>query len=330
MRQLWRLVASLAPCAVIAALLAGCAPGAADGATAPVNPSGPAHARVVVTTDFGTRPLLDVVVGLDADMSAMEALESVAETQTAYGGGFLRGINGVGSGDAGNSTKADWFYYVNGLTARTGAKDYVLRDGDVEHWDRHPWNSYRGLSAVIGCFPWAFVNGYGGERRPAVVAYEAAYSAEAGAIASLLERSGAADVLLVPLADVTPQQRESCHLVIVAGPDAGLVCELFEKRTQLGFFTSLEGSVLRTYSPSGEETARFDAATGVLTATQSPWNPKGTGACENVVVVVSGCDPVGVRAAARALVSSHEQFLTWCGAVVDADGNVRPVPAAVS
>ncbi|MCK9358039.1 MAG: hypothetical protein M0R22_12985, partial [Dehalococcoidia bacterium] len=75
-------------------------------------------------------------------------------------------------------------------------------------------------------------------------------------------------------------------------------------------------------------TARYDAATGIVTATQSPWNPKGTGACENVVVVVSGCDAAGVRAAARALVDSHEQFLTWCGAVVDADGNMLPVPAA--
>ncbi len=330
MRQLWRLFASLALGAVIAALLAGCAPGAADGATPPVDPSGPAHARVVVTTDFGTHPLLDVVVGLDADTSAMDALESVTETQTAYGGGFVRGINGVGTVDAGDSTKADWFYYVNGLTARTGAKDYTLRDGDVEHWDRHPWSSYKGLSAVIGCFPWAFVNGYAGERRASVVAYEAAFAEEADSIASLLERSGAAEVSLVPLAGVTPQQRESCHLVVVAGPDAGLVRELFDKRTKLGFFTSLEGSILRTYSPSGEETAMFDVATGVLTATQSPWNPKGTGACENVVVVVSGCDAAGVRAAARALVNSHEQFLTWCGAVVDSDGNVQPVPAAVS
>ncbi|MCK9357960.1 MAG: DUF4430 domain-containing protein, partial [Dehalococcoidia bacterium] len=267
MRQQWRLLASLAPAAVIAALLTGCAPGAAaDGATPPVDPSGPAQARIVVTTDFGTHPLLDVIVGLDAGTSAMVALESVAETQTAYGGGFVRGINGVGTGDAGNSTKADWFYYVNGLTARTGAKDYVLRDGDVEHWDRHPWSSYKGLSAVIGCFPWAFINGYAGERRPSVVAYEAAFAEEAGDIASLLERSGAADVSLVPLADVMPQQRESCHLVIVAEPDASLVRELFDKRTKLGFFTSLEGSVLRTYSPSGEETAWFDAATGVLTA----------------------------------------------------------------
>jgi len=323
MRNPWRLLASLAPCAALAAVLLGCSGTAAETLPATFDPSGPAQARVVVTTGFGANTLLDAVVGIDARTSAMKALESIAETETGYGGGFVQSINGVGS-----TRKSDWFYYVNGLMAKTGAKDYVLRNGDVEHWDYHSWSSFRGMSAVMGCFPWAFVNGYGGERRPSIVACEPEYGDEADGIAAVLRGAGAVDVSLVPLAELTPEQMASRHLVLVAGPDAAPVREVFDNRATLGLFVSLDGHGLRAFSPSGEEKAVYQQAAGVLAATQNPWNPRGTGACENVVVVVSGCDEAGVRAAARTLVHEHERLLTWCGAVVEADGRVRPLPAA--
>jgi len=279
--------------------------------------------RILVTTGFGANNLVDVVAGIDADTSAMEALESVAATETSYGGGFVESINGVdGTG------KSDWFYYVNGLTAKTGAADYVLRSGDIEHWDLHSWSSYRGLSAVMGCFPWAFANGYGGERRPSVVAYEPVYRSEAAGIAGVLGNAGVPDVSLVELAELTPEQTSSSHLVLLAGPDAAPVREVFDNRAKLGLFVSLDGSVLRAFAASGEQKAAYERAAGVLAASQNPWNPKGTGACENVVVVVSGCDEAGVRAAARALAQEHDRLLTWCGAVVESDGSMLRMPAA--
>ncbi|GAI85551.1 unnamed protein product, partial [marine sediment metagenome] len=33
----------------------------------------------------------------------------------------------------------------------------------------------------------------------------------------------------------------------------------------------------------------------LIQATQNPWNPKGIGACENVVWLVSGTDEAGVK-----------------------------------
>jgi hypothetical protein len=280
------------------------------------------HARLVVTTSFGAGTLLDVVAGIDAGTSAMDALEAVAQTETSYGGGFVESINGVGG-----VGKTDWFYYVNGLTARTGAKDYVLRNGDIEHWDYHPWSSYRGLSAIMGCFPWAFVNGYGGETRPSVVAYGSQYAQEAADIAAVLRGAGARDVSLVALAQLTPEQMSSSHLVLLADSDAAAVREVFDRRSKLGLFVSLDGSVLRGFAASGEEKAVYERAAGVLAATQNPWNPRGTGACENVLVLISGCDEAGVRAAARALASDHGALLTWCGAIVEADGTMLSLPA---
>jgi hypothetical protein len=70
------------------------------------------------------------------------------------------------------------------------------------------------------------------------------------------------------------------------------------------------------YASSGEEAAVFTDGTGILEAMQNPWNPSGTGACENVVLLVSGTDADGVRAAAGALVESSAAMTAWCGVVV--------------
>ncbi len=309
----------------MAAVASGCvADGPENSAAAFAEPSGPAQARVIVTTYFGAHILLDAVVGIDEGTTAMEALASLAETRTAYGGGFVQSINGVGGG----ASKADWFYYINGLTARTGGMEYTLSDGDVEHWDYHPWSAYEGLSAIMGSFPCAFVNGYGGERRPSLVAYEPEYAGEAADISAFLRAAGATEVSTVSLAQLTREQTASSHLVLLAGPDALAVREMFDKRSRLGISVSLDGGVLRAFAASGDEEAVYEGSAGVLAATQNPWNPKGTGACENVVVVVSGCDEAGVRAAARALTYSPERYLTWCGVVVTPDGDVLPVPVA--
>jgi hypothetical protein len=277
--------------------------------------------------DFGTRTLLDTVVAINSDTTALDALEAVAEVGTAYGGGFVQSINGVGSSSAaGTSSKADWFYYVNGFMARTGATGYRVHDGDTVNWDHHPWGSLQGISATLGCFPQAFVYGYAGERRATVVAYEEPFASETAAIVALLESRGVPDVVSLPLLEVTQQQRESLNLIIVAGSTAPEIRELYDNRERLGLFTSLEDSVLRTYSASGVETGVYTTGTGVLEAMQSPWNPSGTGACQNVVLLVSGCDEDGVRGAAQAVVESHAEFLTWCTALVTADGEARPVP----
>ena len=335
-RRTWRRCFCFGLCAVVLMLVSACAPADDGGAALNGTTQGgtqvtPAQAHIVVTLDFGTRTLLDAVAAIDADTTALDALKAVAEVGTAYGGGFVQSINGTGSSSvSGTSSKADWFYYVNGFTARTGAAGYRVHDGDTVNWDYHPWGTRQGISATIGCFPQAFVNGYGGERRSTVVACEEPFAGEAAAIVSLLKARGAPDVVSLPLVEVTQQQRESLNLVIVAGSAAPEVLEIYENRTKLGLFTSLHDSVLRTYSASGSEAGAYTTGTGVLEAMQSPWNPSGTGACENVVLLVSGCDEDGVRRAAQAVVESHAEFLTWCAALVTSDGAAGPVPDSLA
>lgn len=322
----WRRALCLLPL-----LLAGCLPADneadAGGAAAQAGVSAePAQVRVTATQDLGTRTLFDAVVSVETGDTAMDALQAIATVETAYGGAFVRSIDGIGSTEA--TQKGDWLYYVNGFMARTGAADYVLYDGDFVHWDFRGPGVSPGTSATLGCFPQAFVYGYGGESAPAVVAYETPFEQEAATIAALLESAGAANVVLAELSRLTQEQRESSHVVVIAGPDAEPVRELYRIRTRLGLFTSLEGAVLRTYTGSGDEAGVYHSGAGVLQAMQSPWNPSGIGACETVVLLVSGTDEEGVRAAAGALVGAGGAMMTWCGAIVeDAASMPSPVPA---
>ncbi len=301
-----------------------------DAGTLGLHPSDSTRVRVVATLDFGTYPVFDVIVDVRDGGTAMDALQAVADVETAYGGGFVVRINGAGAPPGTSGTQvASWFYHVNGFMARTGALDYRVHEGDTVHWDYRSWGGNRGISATLGSFPLALLHGYGGVTRPTVVTHERAFEDEAVAIASLLEVRGIGSVLCVPLANLTTEQKESTNLIIVAKGSADPVREIYDNRTNLGLFTDLQDVVLRTYSASGIETGVYDSGTGVVESMQNPWNPSGTGVAQNAVVLVSGTDDEGVRAAVTAVIESGDSMVTWCGAVVR-DGTVMPIPTDMS
>ncbi len=323
-----RFMALLALLGVVALCSAsGCSPLSTDGEPAQHHAvcvgSAPAEVRLLATMDFGERTLFDVTVGLEAGTTAMRALHSVADVATSYGDCFVDSINGVGA----TQQPGDWFYFVNGIMANSGACDYVLHDGDVEWWDYHDWGFRQNISATLGCFPAAFVNGYDGRTFPTVVAFEQPFEAEAQGILRALLESSVDEARLVLLAELSSSARETNNVVLVATPNAELVREAYGNWDKLGFFTHLEDGTLCTYGASGEETACYTEGVGVLEAMQSPWNPSGVGACENVVLLVSGCDSDGVRAAARILAESGDTLSMRCAAIVKG-GVAQPVPAS--
>jgi len=137
--------------AVIA--VAGCsrrseAPGPAQGEPA---------ARMVATADHGAKVLLDrrVVPG----RSVMDGLRDVTPVDTAYGGGFVKAMLGLGSQA---SPAADWFFYVNGIESPVGAAAVALGDGDVAWWDYRRWGGMLSVRGVVGSWPEPFVHGAGG------------------------------------------------------------------------------------------------------------------------------------------------------------------------
>jgi len=145
----------LAPLLLAILLLAGC--GEERG--------GDGKAQLWITRDRGAQVLLEREV--PAGLTAMQALDRVADVETRYGGRFVQAIDGI----EGSLTKQrDWFWFVNGIEGDRSATEYRLRPGDVEWWDFRSWSGARmAQPVVVGAFPEPFVHGYDGEVRPAVV-----------------------------------------------------------------------------------------------------------------------------------------------------------------
>ena len=99
-------------------------------------PSGQIEVRVIVTQGNSTL-MLDKLVTLDDGSTAMDALQQVATVEMKYGGRFVKAIYGVHSQYP--EANKDWFFYINDTLMNVGAADYMLHDGDVEHWDFHEW-----------------------------------------------------------------------------------------------------------------------------------------------------------------------------------------------
>ncbi len=126
-----------------AAVLAGC-----GGAEA----GGGGTATVWVTRDRGAQVLVQKSV--PAGLTAMQALDRVADVKTRYGGRFVQAVNGI-EGNAG--ARRDWFYFVNGIEADRGAAEVRLHPGDVEWWDYRSWEGDAiSVPVVVGAFPKPF------------------------------------------------------------------------------------------------------------------------------------------------------------------------------
>lgn len=127
---------------------------------------GGGKATIWITRDLGTHVLLQKSV--PSGLTAMQALDRVADVDTRYGGRFVQAINGVHGSLA---AQHDWFYFINGYEGDRSAAEYRLHPGDVEWWDFRSWRRRMREPLVVGAFPEPFVHGYGGKTLPARVVY---------------------------------------------------------------------------------------------------------------------------------------------------------------
>jgi hypothetical protein len=282
--------------------------------------------RIVATRDFGRELMFDERLELPPGSSAMAALQKVAEVETDYGGGFVDAIDGVRSGFTGREkTKRDWFIYVNGIQSNVGALDYTLRPGDVEHWDYHDWGFQQSIPAIIGAFPEPFRHGFDGGKRPTVVVYSAGLLKEAEEIQDVLVSLGVSDVSINGAGGLTVSAKEASNLVLLATADNELILELNRNWKKFGLFAYFEDGNLVVLDARGEIDSTYSADAGLIQATQNPWNPNGTGACENVVWLVTGTDEEGVKAAVDAVIN-HPAQLQYAFAAVIAGGEIIRIP----
>ena len=315
----WRKWLTLLVLLLLATFLGACS-------AAPSQEAGAITVRVVATRNFGQELMFDETLELPTATPAMTALESVADVETAYGGGFVNAINGVSSGFTGTQqTMTDWFLYINGIQARTGALDYKLNDGDIQHWDFHVWGFRQSVPAIIGDFPEPLGHGYGGKVSLTIIAYADDLAKEADNLENQLSQLGVNNISTKRLSELSADEKESANLILLGTIDSELISELNDIWDRLGFFAHFEEEKLVVFNAEGEIAAEYGAGVGLIQATQNPWNPKGIGAAENVVWLISGTDTAGVKSALDALIN-HPTRLQYAGAAVIASGEIIRIP----
>ena len=270
-----------------AAALGGCGLGPGEEPGSPVS--------LTVTRDFGARA---VVQARDAEVSGADTVMRVtqrnAKVTTRFGGDFVHAIAGVSGGHAGGRP-VDWFIYVNGILTDRGAGGLRVAGGDRLWWDHHEWGLTPDVPAVVGAFPEPFRHGAAG-RTPVKVQCALPRDAACDTVVARLdkagvqarrgtlrrtERDGSLRILVgawAALRNGTPEARS-----IEQGPKASGVFARFTRG----------GRALALLDARGGVAKRLTAQSGLVAATRQPGQPP--------VWFVTGTDPAGVAAAARAL-----------------------------
>jgi hypothetical protein len=183
---------------LVVVVLAGC--GGEDGG----------KATIWITRDRGAHVLLQQRV--PSGLTAMQALDRVADIDTRYAGRYVQAIDGL---EGSLSSRRDWFYFINGYDGDRSAAEYRLRSGDVEWWDLRSWRNRMREPVAVGAFPEPFLHGFGGKTRPARVLYSSAVPRDlAEKVARLLhgratrgislEREAGANVLVLSQPHAAP------------------------------------------------------------------------------------------------------------------------------
>lgn len=276
---------ALVAVAALAVGAAGCGVGAGKGAS---------DVTVTVTRDFGSVPIgARTLEGTPGSETVMRLLQREFSVTTRYGGGFVQSIDGLSGGSAGGR-RVDWFYYVNGIEASSGAADAGVDGGDRIWWDRHDWGAAMRVPAVVGSFPEPFVHGTGGRRLPVVLACAPGSDAACATVGDRLEAlgvpaarsvlgTGAGEkVLRVLVGPWSQVRRDGSATLIADGPRLS------------GVYVRITGggATIQTLDARGDPVRRLGPGSGLVAATrleeqQPTW-------------VVTGTDAAGVRAAASA------------------------------
>lgn len=263
--------------------LAGCGLGAGPGTS---------NVTLTVTRGFGSIPVAGVTVRkVPGSETVMRMLERHLRVSTRYGGGFVESIQGL----SGTSARRDWFYYVNGVQAPMGAAATAVHQGDRIWWDLHDWSATQSVPAVVGLFPEPFVHGIGGKRYPvtlecandvssACTSVSGELTAQRVPFASqVIGATPGTDSLVVEVGTWRDFRGQVVDQLIQTGPSASGVYARFENR----------GSALALLNPSGQAVRRLGSGAGLVAATAQGSSPP--------TWLITGTDPGGVTAAARAL-----------------------------
>jgi hypothetical protein len=306
MRRAVAILLGLAACAV----LAGCGLGA-GGTVA-------SQGSLTVTRDFGQERLgRHPVAGVSDSDTVMRLLQGDFQVETRYGGNFVQEIDGVAGGREGRR-RVDWFYYVNGLEATTGAAQRKVHPGDRIWWDHHDWSATMHIPAIVGSFPEPFLSGSEGRRIPVRIVCLGKASQSCDEVETRLHDAGVTDtsrallplsagkeVLRVLIGPWSEVRKDAAARKLESGPGAsGVYVKPDPSGTRFDLLDA-KGANVRTLGHGG----------GLLAATQIEG--------QQATWVVTGVDQTGVAAAAAAM---DEDELRDHFAVAIDEGRTVPLP----
>lgn len=286
MRRRRPLLACLALALAAAPAVAGCGVGAGDS---------PQGAQLVVTRDFGARPIADLPTpktgGAD---TVMRLLQRNLKVTTRYGGGFVQSIDGLAGGTSGGRP-VDWFYYVNGVEAAKGSAARKVHKSDRIWWDHHDWGLTQRVPAVVGSFPAPFVGGVDGKKLPVRVecqpsdipacqtVQDAMTAAGVFAAQGGLQQSITKETLRIVVGPYLQIRDDSTVKLLQQGPQASGVYVRPAK----------DARSIAVLDPRGRTTRTLGPGDGLIAATRLDDGQP--------VWIVTGVDIAGVKAAAQAL-----------------------------
>ena len=292
--------------AASARVLGGCGLGAGKGTS---------DVSVTVTRGFGSHEIAAVSEKHTAGSeTVMRMLERSFKVQTQYGGGFVEAING----HAGDSSRHDWFYYVNGVEAAQGAASTTVHKGDRIWWDLHDWTVTNSVPAVVGSFPEPFVHGTGGKRYPTTLECGDGMTAICSRVASELHSVG------VPSASQTigtGSGNDSLSLVVGTWPQvkaliAANLLAIGPQRSGVYARFANGGTALQLLDAGGHVARTLGAGAGLIAATRDTVSAP--------TWLITGTDTAGVTAAAAAL--TQDRLKDHFALAVAPGGTDIPIP----
>ncbi len=266
---------------------------------------------VTVTRDFGSEQLNRLSA---RSVTPGETLLGLLSRRVSVGlGAGGRPVDSIG-GVAGGAPNFIWSVYANGVLSYPRA---ALNAGDSVWWDLHSWTATRVIRAVVGAYPEPFVRGYGGRRYPTTLECAGDVGAACKLVGAALNRArvpyasqyigtgSGLDTLGLVVGTWQDVRAELVAGLIANGPGASGVYARFGRN----------GSALELLDGDGRTVRTLSRGAGLVAATADSQSAP--------TWLITGTDPAGVAAAARALNAQtlHDHF-----AVAAAAGRYFPVP----
>jgi hypothetical protein len=285
---------------------------------------------IIVSNDFGHETLLNTTIPYQPGMSALRALQKVAEVDVD-GTGFVNAINGVRSqytGMGADAKPVDWFYYVNGIFATVYSTAYTMHPGDVMRWDYHAWNENNAMGGltdhIVGDLFAGFAYGYGGKVPPAYIVDTGGYEEEAEKV-GLAFREWGLDAKVVKASELDAKVKNEGSLVLIGTFESPVIFEVNDNYDSLGLLCHYIDGKVEQLDYLGNVNSTLDEC-GIVGAVKSPFNLKGSYLGENVIWMCTGTSEEHVRQAVDLMIGHPETLKETFGCVIINGTAVYGVP----